>query len=210
MQGPINIRRHPFLWLKRAGDVVLSFLGLIVLSPLIFTLSTLTLILHGAPVFFTQDRPGLGGKVFRLYKFRSMTNRKDKYGKLLPDSERLTKFGRFMRSTSLDELPELYNVLRGDMSLVGPRPLLAEYLPLYSAEQIRRHELRPGITGLAQVSGRNALSWQEKFELDVWYVDHWSPLIDLQILAKTVRAVVRREGIGEGTEPFRGNKVRIE
>ena len=184
--------------------------GLFFLSPLIFVLSILVLIKHGAPIFFTQDRPGLGGKVFRLYKFRSMNDKRSKNGTLLPDSQRLTKFGKFLRSTSLDELPELYNVFRGDMSLVGPRPLLVQYLPLYSSEQARRHAMRPGITGWAQVHGRNALSWPEKFKLDVWYVDHWSLLLDLRILLKTVTAVLRREGIGEGTEPFTGNEIELE
>lgn len=210
MPEDTEIKRHPLLAIKRGLDIVAAGGGLFFLSPLIFVLSILVLIKHGAPIFFTQDRPGLGGKVFRLYKFRSMNDKRSKNGTLLPDSQRLTKFGKFLRSTSLDELPELYNVFRGDMSLVGPRPLLVQYLPLYSSEQARRHAMRPGITGWAQVHGRNALSWPEKFKLDVWYVDHWSLLLDLRILLKTVTAVLRREGIGEGTEPFTGNEIKLE
>ncbi|HMN11084.1 MAG TPA: sugar transferase [Bellilinea sp.] len=210
MPEDTEIKRHPLLAIKRGLDIVAAGGGLFFLSPLIFVLSILVLIKHGAPIFFTQDRPGLGGKVFRLYKFRSMNDKRSKNGTLLPDSQRLTKFGKFLRSTSLDELPELYNVFRGDMSLVGPRPLLVQYLPLYSSEQARRHAMRPGITGWAQVHGRNALSWREKFKLDVWYVDHWSLLLDLRILLKTVTAVLRREGIGEGTEPFTGNEIKLE
>lgn len=189
---------------KRAVDVVASALGLLVLSPLLLALAVLIAMKLGTPVLFTQDRPGLGGRIFRLYKFRTMTDARDEGGQLLPDSERLTALGRFMRSASLDELPELWNVLRGDMSLVGPRPLLVEYLSRYTPEQARRHEVRPGITGLAQVSGRNAVSWEERFALDVWYVDHRSFWLDLKILAMTVWKVLRREGIsarGHATMP---------
>lgn len=162
----------------------------------------------GRPVFFVQERPGMHGCPFSMVKFRSMTNEVDAVGNLLPDSNRLNWFGRFLRSTSLDELPELWNVLRGEMSLVGPRPLLMEYLPLYSADQARRHEVRPGITGWAQVNGRNALSWSKKFQLDVWYVDNQSVWLDVKILAMTVLRVLRRDGIaadGQATMPrFRG------
>ncbi len=165
--------------------------------------------LIGAPVFFTQVRPGLNGRAFKMIKFRTMTNDRDSTGALLPDSVRLTPFGRFLRSTSLDELPEIWNVLKGDMSLVGPRPLLMEYLPLYSPEQTRRHEVRPGITGWAQINGRNALSWEEKFQLDVWYVDNQSFWLDLKILFLTVKKVLARDDIsaaGEATMPvFRGS-----
>lgn len=164
----------------------------------------------GRPVFFRQTRPGLRGQPFNMVKFRTMTGARGPDGQLLPDSQRLTSFGRFLRATSLDELPELWNVLKGDMSLVGPRPLLMEYLPLYSPEQGRRHEVRPGITGWAQVNGRNALSWDDKFRLDVWYVDHGSLWLDIKILWLTVRKVLVREGIsavGEATMPrFRGGK----
>jgi lipopolysaccharide/colanic/teichoic acid biosynthesis glycosyltransferase len=149
----------------------------------------------GRPVLFRQQRPGLGGKPFTIYKFRTMTDERDDQGKLLPDADRLTAFGRFLRSTSLDELPELFNVLKGDMSLVGPRPLLMEYLPRYTTEQMRRHEVRPGITGWAQVNGRNALTWEEKFQMDVWYVEHCSFWLDLKILWLTFIALVKREGI---------------
>lgn len=158
----------------------------------------------GAPILYAQLRPGRAASPFKMYKFRTMADTRDADGQLLPDSERLTAFGRFLRSTSLDELPELWNVLRGDMSLVGPRPLLMEYLPLYSAEQARRHEVRPGITGWAQINGRNALSWEEKFKLDVWYVDNQSLWLDIRILAMTLLKVVRRDGIsadGEATMP---------
>ena len=165
----------------------------------------------GRPVFFTQERPGLAGRPFRLIKFRSMSNDRDPAGQLLPDAARLGRFGRRLRSTSLDELPELINVLRGDMSLVGPRPLLMEYLPLYSPEQFRRHEVRPGLTGLAQVGGRNALSWEEKFALDLCYVDHWSMALDWKILAITMWKVLSRQGIGHEDHPtaprFEGNRA---
>lgn len=189
---------------KRALDLVL----LAVFSPLII-LATLTVALLvrlrlGAPVLFIQERPGLHGKTFHMLKFRSMTEDRDDQGRLRPDAQRLPAFGKFLREASLDELPELWNVLVGDMSLVGPRPLLPEYLPLYSAEQNRRHEVRPGVTGWAQVNGRNALSWEEKFRLDVWYVDNRSLWLDLKILAMTVLSVFRRHGIsapGDATMP---------
>ena len=160
-------------------------------------------------IFFTQERPGKNGKIFKVIKFKTMTDKRDANGKLLSDAERLTKVGRFVRSTSVDELPQLFNVLKGDMSLIGPRPLLPQYLPLYSKEQARRHEVRPGITGWAQVNGRNAISWTKKFELDVWYVDHCSFLLDLKIIFLTVKKVFVREGISSDTsvtmEPFIGN-----
>jgi sugar transferase EpsL len=194
---------------KRCFDVAVSGAALILLSPLFALLALLVRLRLGSPVFFRQMRPGLLGKPFSMVKFRTMTDARDAEGRLLPDGERLTPFGRFLRSTSLDELPELWNVLRGDMSLVGPRPLLLAYLDRYSPEQARRHEVRPGITGLAQVNGRNALTWEEKFRLDVVYVDTWTFGLDLRILAKTVVAVLRREGIaapGQSTvEEFRGN-----
>lgn len=194
--------------MKRLFDFLLAAIGLIVLSPLMLALIGLVRIKHGSPVLFSQLRPGYKGRLFRLYKFRTMTNSCDSEGRPLPDSVRLTEFGQFLRATSLDELPELWNVLQGEMSLVGPRPLLNEYLPLYSLRQARRHEVRPGITGWAQVNGRNALSWEEKFELDVWYVENQSMLLDLAILWKTAVAVVRRDGIssqGHATmPPFNG------
>jgi lipopolysaccharide/colanic/teichoic acid biosynthesis glycosyltransferase len=197
--------------MKRFFDVVVATLALTVFSlPLIF-LVALVRIKLGSPVFFRQVRPGRGGKPFQMVKFRTMTDARDKNGVLLHDAERLTSFGRFLRSTSLDELPELWNVLKGDMSLVGPRPLLMEYLPLYSQEQARRHEVRPGITGWAQVNGRNAISWDDRFKLDVWYVDHRTLSLDLRIIWRTVRKVLIREGIsaaGEATmSKFTGNEA---
>ncbi|WP_020558615.1 sugar transferase [Thiofilum flexile] len=190
--------------MKRFFDLTVSLLGLLLLSPLILILILLIRWKLGSPVFFTQARPGLQGKPFRMVKFRTMTDARDDNGNLLPDSIRLTSFGRFLRSTSLDELPELWNVLKGDMSLVGPRPLLMEYLPLYTYEQARRHEVRSGITGWAQINGRNAISWEEKFKLDIWYVDNQSFWLDLKILALTAKKVFVREGIsaeGESTMP---------
>ena len=185
--------------MKRLFDIFLSSLCLLLLGiPLLFLLWLVRRNL-GSPVFFRQVRPGSHARPFQMIKFRTMTDGRGPSGQLLPDSDRLTSFGRFLRSSSLDELPELWNVLKGDMSLVGPRPLLMEYLPLYSPEQARRHEVRPGITGWAQVNGRNALSWEEKFKLDVWYVDHHSLWLDIKILWLTVRKVLVREGIsGEG------------
>ena len=180
------------------------------LSPLLLILAILVRLLWGSPVVFRQTRPGLGGRPFRLIKFRTMTDGTDADGVLLPDSERLTAFARMVRATSLDELPELWNVLRGDKSLVGPRPWLMEYLDLYTAEQARRHEVRPGITGWAQVNGRNALSWEDKFALDIWYVDNQSLWLDVKILFKTLVSVVRRDGVSQQghvtMEPFRGSQ----
>ena len=196
--------------MKRTFDLVLASLGLLLLGlPLLFLTWKIRRKL-GSPVFFRQKRPGRHGKPFEMVKFRTMTNARGPDGQLLPDGLRLTPFGRFLRAASLDELPELWNVLKGDMSLVGPRPLLIEYLPLYSPEQSRRHAVRPGITGWAQVNGRNALSWDEKFKLDVWYVDHRSLWLDIKILWLTVRKVLVREGIsaaGEATmSKFTGSK----
>jgi len=182
---------------KRLFDLTLTIPALILLSPVIGLLAGLVRLKLGNPVLFRQQRPGLHGKPFTLYKFRTMTGARDADGNLLPDADRLTPFGRFLRRTSLDELPELLNVLRGDMSLVGPRPLLMEYLDRYTPEQARRHEVRPGITGWAQINGRNALSWEEKFELDVWYVDNLSLWLDLKILVLTIWTVLRREGISQ-------------
>jgi len=195
--------------MKRILDIVLVVIFGVVFSPLLVFLSLAVLVSLGSPVIFSQLRPGKDGKLFRMHKFRTMTNARDQQGQLLPDAERLTPFGRFLRSTSLDELPELLNVLKGEMSLVGPRPLLPEYLPLYSPEQARRHEVKPGITGWAQVNGRNAVDWPQRFALDVWYVDHRSLWLDLKILWLTVCTVLKREGVtaqGEATmSKFRGS-----
>ena len=195
---------------KRLFDLVMVLIALILLSPIIVIVSVMIRLKHGSPIFFTQQRPGLHGKPFTLLKFRTMTDERDSSGDLLPDEDRLTSFGQFLRRISLDELPELINVLRGDMSLVGPRPLLMQYLDRYTPEQARRHEVRPGITGWAQINGRNALSWEEKFELDVWYVDNMSLWLDLKILTLTVWKVLHREGIsqeGYATMPeFMGNE----
>lgn len=183
--------------MKRILDLTISLLALILLSPVLAIVAIFVRLKLGSPVVFRQVRPGLHGKPFEMLKFRSMSNAVDAQGNLLPDSVRLTRFGRFLRSTSLDELPALWNVIKGDMSLVGPRPLLMEYLPLYSDFQMRRHEARPGITGWAQVNGRNALSWEDRFKLDVWYIENRSLLLDLHILWLTVRKVIKREGISE-------------
>ncbi len=198
-------------FVKRIFDTSLSAIGLVALSPLLAALGVLVVVFLGFPPFFIQTRPGLHGRPFRLYKFRTMRDTRDASGRLLPDAERLTAFGRFLRAFSLDELPSLWNVLKGDMSLVGPRPLLMEYLDRYTPEQARRHEVRPGITGWAQVNGRNALSWEEKFKLDVWYVDNRSFRLDMKILALTVWHVLARKGIsaeGHATmPPFTGTKA---
>lgn len=194
---------------KRLFDLIASALALIVLSPVMGLTALLVRIQLGGPILFRQQRPGYKGRPFHIFKFRTMIDRFAPDGSLLPDSERLTRFGRVLRSTSLDELPELFNILRGEMSVVGPRPLLMEYLPLYSAEQARRHDMPPGLTGWAQVNGRNALSWQDKFRLDVWYVDHWSFWLDLKIIFLTLVKVFQREGItqeGQATaEKFTGS-----
>lgn len=180
---------------KRILDLLVVFLSSPFWIPGLLLLAIIDWLILGRPVLFRQQRPGLHGKPFTLYKFRTMTDDRDNQGNLLPDADRLNSFGNFLRSTSLDELPELFNVLKGDMSLVGPRPLLMEYLPRYTPEQMRRHEVRPGITGWAQVNGRNALSWEEKFQMDVWYVDHCSFWLDLKILWLTFITLVKREGI---------------
>ena len=196
--------------MKRIFDICISLSALAVLFPVILLVGICIFFNLGSPVLFSQNRPGLNGKIFKMMKFRTMLNGKDNQGNLLPDQERMTKLGTFLRSTSLDELPGLFNVLKGDMSLVGPRPLLVQYLPLYSDIQARRHNVRPGITGWAQVNGRNAISWEQKFKLDVWYVDNQSLFIDIKILLLTVKKVFVREGIsadGHVTiEPFKGSK----
>ncbi len=195
--------------MKRFADLVLAALGLFCLAPVFLIVTILVAAKLGWPVLFQQIRPGLNGKPFTMVKFRTMRNAIDAQGRVLPDIQRLTPFGRFLRATSIDELPELWNILKGDMSLVGPRPLLMEYLPLYSPEQARRHEVRPGITGWAQVNGRNAINWDQKFGLDVWYVDNHNLLLDIKIIWLTIAKVFAREGIsaeGEATMPkFTGN-----
>jgi sugar transferase EpsL len=199
---------------KRVFDLVLTIPGLILVSPLMAIVALWVRLKAGRPVIFGQVRPGIGGKLFKVYKFRTMTDERDTQGNLLPDEARLHRWGRFLRATSLDELPELINVLRGEMSLVGPRPLLARYLERYTPEQARRHEALPGITGWAQVNGRNALSWEDKFRLDLWYVDHWSFWLDVRILGMTLWKVFRREGIsqpGQATaEEFMGSENLTE
>lgn len=196
------------LFIKRFLDFILSLLALIVLSPLLFIIAVLVRVKLGSPVIFKQDRPGLNEKIFTLYKFRTMTDKRDCDGNLLSDEIRLTKFGKLLRSTSLDELPELVNIIKGDMSIVGPRPLLVRYLPLYNDKQKHRHDVRPGFTGYAQVNGRNAISWGEKFDLDIYYVNHVSFIMDVKIIIKTVRTVIFREGISSDTsstmEEFKG------
>jgi sugar transferase EpsL len=176
-------------------DVILSATGLIMLSPLLIILAVIIRLKMGKPVLFRQQRPGLGGKGFVIYKFRTMTDQADKSGRPLPDEKRLPKLGKFLRSMSMDELPELFNVLKGDMSIVGPRPLMMKYLNRYTPEQARRHEVKPGITGWAQINGRNAISWEDKFKLDVWYVDNWNVLLDIKIIFKSVWMVITRQGI---------------
>ena len=195
--------------IKRALDILGAAIGLIVFSPILIVIALMIRREMGSPVLFRQTRPGLRGKPFQMIKFRTMRDAIDTDGRPLPDAERLTNLGRFLRSSSLDELPELWNVLKGEMSLVGPRPLLIEYLPLYSPDQARRHELRPGVTGWAQVNGRNAISWDEKFALDVWYVDNRSLWLDLKIIWLTIRKVLKRDGISAAVEAtmskFTGN-----
>jgi lipopolysaccharide/colanic/teichoic acid biosynthesis glycosyltransferase len=195
-------------YVKRPLDVLLSLAALVLLSPLFLILWLLVRRKLGRPAIFRQQRPGKQAAVFTLYKFRTMTDEKDETGRLLPDADRLTDFGKMLRRASLDELPELVNILKGDMSLIGPRPLLTRYLPLYSREQARRHEVRPGLTGWAQVNGRNALRWEDKFELDLWYVTHLSAALDLKIFCRSVAAVLKGEGVsqeGQATmEEFKG------
>jgi lipopolysaccharide/colanic/teichoic acid biosynthesis glycosyltransferase len=195
--------------MKRLFDLFISVFALIILFPIVLITAILVRIKLGSPILFTQDRPGLNGKIFRMMKFRTMLDASDKHGNQLPDEQRMTVFGAFLRSASLDELPGLLNVIKGDMSLVGPRPLLVQYLPLYNIEQARRHNVRPGITGWAQVNGRNAISWEDKFKFDVWYVEHQNLWLDLKILFLTVKKVFVREGIsadGEVTmQAFKGS-----
>jgi lipopolysaccharide/colanic/teichoic acid biosynthesis glycosyltransferase len=196
---------------KRIFDLLATVLGLLVISPVLLVIALLIWIVHGMPILFRQKRPGYMGQPFFVYKFRTMNDRCTPDGSLLPDAERITSLGRFLRTLSLDELPELFNVLRGEMSLVGPRPLLMQYLERYSPEQARRHDVLPGITGWAQVNGRNALTWEDKFRLDVWYVDHWSFWLDIKILLLTLWKVLKAEGIsqlGHATaEEFTGSKI---
>jgi len=197
-------------FLKRFFDLLVAFVGLLLFSPVLFIVAILVRLFHGTPILFQQERPGYKGKPFFIYNFRTMTSRLAPDGSLLPDAERMTRFGRFLRTTSMDELPELLNILRGEMSLVGPRPLLMQYLPLYNDEQMRRHDVLPGMTGWAQINGRNNISWEEKFKLDLWYVDNWSFGLDIKILLKTFAKVFRREDVsmeGEATTTFfEGNK----
>lgn len=197
-------------FIKRPMDFILSLTAIVTLSPILLVVAILVRFKLGSPVLFKQERPGLNEKVFMMYKFRTMTDEKDENGEFLPDSVRLTKFGQLLRSTSLDELPELFNILKGDMSIIGPRPLLVQYLSLYNDQQKRRHEVRPGLSGLAQVNGRNAISWEDKFALDVEYVDKVSFVNDWKIIFLTIKKVFIREGINSGTattmEPFKGTK----
>ncbi|UMB60350.1 sugar transferase [Lutibacter sp. A80] len=196
-------------YFKRILDSILAFIGLLVLSPILVVIVVLLALANKGKPFFFQVRPGLNERLFKIIKFKTMTDKKDNSGKLLPDKERLTKIGSFVRKTSLDELPQLINVLKGDMSLIGPRPLLPEYLPLYSNEQKKRHQVKPGITGWAQVNGRNAISWQQKFEYDVWYVRHLSFKLDVKIVIKTIKKVIKSEGVNASStvamSRFKGN-----
>jgi lipopolysaccharide/colanic/teichoic acid biosynthesis glycosyltransferase len=189
---------------KRMFDIIISILAIVMLFPVLILVSILVYTKLGAPIFFTQDRVGIDGTIFKMIKFRSMLNSKDNYGKLLTDGERLTPFGKVLRSTSIDELPELINVIKGDMSLVGPRPLLVEYITRYSKTQFKRHDVLPGITGWAQVNGRNLITWENKFELDVWYVENWSMALDIKIISMTVGKVLKRAGVNQD------NKVTME
>ena len=199
-------------FIKRPQDFLCALAGIIVLSPVMLVTAILVRTKLGSPVIFKQERPGMNGKVFMLYKFRTMTDKKDAQGNLLPDEVRLTSFGKKLRSTSLDELPELFNILKGDMAVVGPRPLLGRYLPRYNAHQARRHEVRPGFTGYAQVNGRNSITWEDKFDKDVYYVDHVTFLGDWKIIFQTVKTVVKREGISSDTsatmEEFMGTPLK--
>ena len=196
-------------WIKRLLDILLSLCLLIVLSPVLLALAVLVRVRLGSPVLFTQERPGYGEKIFTLYKFRTMTDERDGEGNLLPDSERLTSFGKFLRATSLDELPEFFNILKGDMSFIGPRPLLVSYLPYYTKEEALRHTVRPGLTGLAQVCGRNFLDWDRRLEKDVEYVKGLSFSMDCRVLALTVKAVFSRSGVAEDTNRAEGNFALI-
>ncbi len=200
-----------YKYVKRILDIISSLLAIIILSPLLAVTSVLVKIKLGSPVLFKQERPGKNEKIFTLMKFRTMTDERDENGELLPDEVRLTKFGKFLRSTSIDELPELFNILKGDMSVIGPRPLLVQYLPRYNEHQHRRHEVKPGLSGWAQVNGRNAISWEEKFDFDVEYVDNYSLLMDIKVLFMTVANVLKRDGISSETsatmEEFMGNEI---
>ncbi len=193
----MNTHCHGAPVCKRLFDILFSLLVLVILSPLFLLLSLLLIMIQGTPVIFSQVRPGLDGRLFKLVKFRTMRDLRDEQGKPLPDEQRITRLGAFMRRSSLDELPEFLNVLKGDMSVVGPRPLLVQYLQRYTPEQARRHHVRPGVTGWAQVNGRNALTWEEKFALDVWYVDHWSFRLDVRIILLTIWKIFKREGISQ-------------
>jgi sugar transferase EpsL len=214
IRGSVNFHTEKKMWIKKVFDRTLAPLILIVLSPLMAVIALLLWATMGRPVLFRQTRAGLNGRTFQIIKFRTMANTMDGRGRALPDEMRLTAVGRFLRATSLDELPELYNVFRGEMSFVGPRPLLAQYVGRYSAEQARRHDVMPGITGWAQINGRNDLSWEEKFALDVWYVDHWSLGLDCRILLKTVWQVIKQDGISRSghatTTEFMGSGVPDE
>jgi len=196
-------------YIKRAIDFLLAIIGFLLLSPLFFIFFAFLIVTNDGEPFFRQPRPGKDGRIFKVIKFKTMNNKRDAEGNLLPDRQRLTRIGRFVRTTSIDEIPQLLNVIKGDMSLIGPRPLLVEYLPLYNDEQRQRHKVRPGITGWAQVNGRNAISWQEKFALDIWYVEHMSFILDVKIFLLTLKKVVVKEGISSGTsvtmEKFTGN-----
>ncbi len=199
---------------KRLFDLLLTGLGLMLLSPFLAVIAFMVRLFHGRPILFRQQRPGYAGQPFTLYKFRSMNQAREAGGHLLPDEQRVTPFGQFLRALSLDELPELFNVLRGEMSLVGPRPLLMQYLDRYTPEQARRHEVLPGITGWAQIHGRNVLSWEDKFRLDVWYVDHWSLWLDVKILFATLWKALKREGISQegyiSAEEFMGTRIPVD
>ena len=199
-------------YIKRLQDLILSVIAIIVLSPVLVLIAVLVRIKLGSPVIFKQQRPGLNGKIFNMYKFRTMTDKRDEAGNLLPDEERLTNFGKKLRSASLDELPELFCIAKGELAICGPRPLLVSYLPLYNEHQSRRHEVRPGLTGYAQVHGRNSVTWEEKFDMDVYYVDHVTFFGDWKIIFKTIKTVLKREGINSKEsvtmEPFKGSKEK--
>lgn len=203
-----------YKYIKRFFDFVSALLALIVFSILLAVVTVLVKVKLGSPVIFKQERPGLNNKVFTLYKFRTMTDERDENGELLPDEVRLTKFGKFLRNTSIDELPELINILKGDMSVIGPRPLLVQYIPLYNEHQARRAEVKPGLSGWAQVNGRNSVTWEDKFDMDVYYVDNYSLALDIKILFMTVKNVIKREGISSDTsatmEPFTGTPEKKE
>lgn len=199
---------------KRILDILISLSGCILLSPVFLVLCILVRLKLGSPIFFCQERPGYQEKIFRMYKFRTMTDEKDEHGNLLPDEKRLNAFGKKLRATSLDELPELFNILKGDLSLVGPRPLLVRYLPRYNQQQRKRHNVKPGLTGYAQVHGRNAISWEEKFEMDVWYAEHVSFLLDVKIFFQTIFVVAGKKGVNSETsatmEEFMGSELQVE